>query len=303
MKVVLAGASGLIGTGLSESLRGDGHEVTRLVRVRSGESPGTAFWDPAAGELDPEVLRGVEAVVCLSGESIASGRWTASKKERLRDSRIGAVNLIVRALGDLDSGRPSVLVCASAVGYYGAQRGDEVLGEESAAGDDFLAELCKDWEAASGPASKLGMRCVQLRFGIVLDRGGGVLARMLLPFRLGLGGKLGRGDQYMSWLTLRDAVGVTRFAIENPAVEGAVNAMAPESVTNAQFTRALGRALRRPTVLGVPAVAIRLALGEMGDALLLGSARAYPEKLKTAGFEFQDPEIGEAFQGILGSPA
>ncbi|MDG2305052.1 MAG: TIGR01777 family oxidoreductase [Candidatus Binatia bacterium] len=289
MKVLISGASGLMGRNLVRSLTEAGHEVLRL--VRAADSVGIP-WDPRGGELDRSPLEGFDAVVHLAGESIAEGRWTVEKKKRIRDSRIEGTNLLARSLSELDQ-PPKVLVCASAVGFYG-DRGEEILDESAPPGVGFLAEVCREWEAAADPAREKGIRVVHLRFGVVLSGEGGALAKMLLPFRLGLGGILGDGSQYMSWIALDDAVGIVLHAISHEDLRGAVNAVSPNPVTNREYTKTLGGVLRRPTVIPLPSFGARLAFGEMADELLLASVRVSPKRLLETGYDFRFAELEEA---------
>ncbi|HEX8282073.1 MAG TPA: TIGR01777 family oxidoreductase [Pyrinomonadaceae bacterium] len=302
MKVIVTGSTGLVGSALVRSLLADGHEVTRLVRGDSQgfRAPGTAavHWEPGRGEIDAKELEGHDAAVHLAGENVGEGRWDDEKKRRILESRVKGTSLLASALAGL-SAKPRVLVSASATGYYG-DRGAEILREESASGDDFLSEVCREWEKATLQASQAGIRVVHLRIGVVLSGEGGALQKMLTPFKLGLGGKIGSGSQYMNWITLEDLIGVIRRAIEDDALRGPVNAVAPGAVTNAEFTKAIGRALGRPTVFAMPAFAARLAFGETADALLLASTRVEPARLKEAGFEFKHPEINEAMRAVLG---
>jgi uncharacterized protein (TIGR01777 family) len=302
MKVIVTGSTGLVGRALVRSLLADGHEVTRLVRggAQGFRAPGTAavHWDPERGEIDAKELEGHDAAVHLAGEPIAEGRWDEAKKRRILESRVKGTRLLAEALAGLDE-RPKVLVSASAVGFYG-DRGDEVLREESASGSDFLSEVCREWEKGTLAASQAGVRVVHVRIGFVLSAEGGGLPRMLTPFKLGVGGKVGSGRQYISWITLEDLVRVIRRAIEDETLRGPVNAVAPGAVTNAEFTRALGRVLGRPTVLPVPAFALRLAFGEVADAVMLSSTRAEPARLGGAGFVFKHPEIEGALRSVLG---
>ena len=297
MKILVSGSTGFIGSALVPFLTSDGHSVVQLLRKPVATVNPTLTWDPAAGRLDAAAFEGFDAVVHLAGESIASGRWTAAKKERIRSSRVDATRLLCNALARL--GRPpKALICASAIGYYG-DRGDEVLREESAPGRDFLAGVCRDWEAASEPAARKGIRVVNLRFGVVLGRGGGALARMLPPFRMGLGGRIGSGRQYISWIALDDAVGAVQHALATGALRGPANAVAPRAVTNQEFTRTLGRTLGRPTLFPMPAFAARLAFGEMADALLLGSARVEPARLLASGYRFRHGDLEGALRHLL----
>ena len=295
MKILVAGSSGLIGTALCSRLEREGHEVVRL--VRRAPAQGELRWDPEAGELEQEALEGIDGVVHLGGRSIVAERWTASVKAQLRQSRVQTTQLLAARLARL-AAPPRVLVCASAVGIYGHRR-DEELDEESDTGGGFLAELGRAWEGASAVASEAGIRVVQARLGIVLSRRGGALAKMLLPFRLGIGGKIGDGRQYVSWISLEDAVAALIYAVENDALRGPVNLTAPQPVTNAELTRTLGRVLRRPTLLPLPAFAAKLVLGELAEEGLLASQRVRPKRLLEAGFEFAYPELEGALRRAL----
>jgi uncharacterized protein (TIGR01777 family) len=299
LSVVVSGASGLIGSSLLPFLTTGGHRVVPMVRsVRSsGGAPGVR-WDPAAKVIDRTGLERVDAVVHLAGESIASGRWTPERKARIRSSRVDGTRLLCETLATLDA-RPRVLVCASAIGFYG-DRGDATLDESTPRGRGFLADVCAEWEAATAPARAAGIRVVHLRFGVVLTPAGGALQRMLLPFRLGAGGVVGSGEQYMSWIAIDDAVGAIHHALVTPALEGPVNAVAPTAATNREFTRALGRVLRRPTIVPMPAVMARLAFGEMADALLLASTRVVPRRLSESGYAFREPDLDTALAHLLG---
>lgn len=295
MRVLVSGASGLVGSALVQALEGGGHSVVRL--VRRDPAANEIRWDPAGG-LAAKALEGFDAVVHLAGESIA-GCWTAAKKARIRASRVQGTGTLAAALARTGQ-PPKVMVCASAIGIYG-DRGDEVLREESAPGGDFLAEVSKQWEAATEPAARAGIRVVSLRFGVVLSRSGGALARMLPPFRMGAGGRIGSGQQWMSWITLEDVVAVIQHALATDSLRGPVNTVAPNPVTNAQFTRALGEALHRPTIFPLPAFMVRLVFGEMGEALLLGSQRVDCGKLLASGYRFRRPELKPALQALLAS--
>jgi uncharacterized protein (TIGR01777 family) len=297
MKVVITGSSGLIGGALVPALTAFGHEVVRLVR-RAPKTRDEARWDPERGEVDRAALSGADAAVNLCGANIAGGRWTATRKALLRSSRIDATQLLAEALAGLEP-RPKVLVSASGINYYGS-RGPVWVSEGDPSGDDFLARLSVDWERATAPASEAGIRVVQLRNGVVLSPSGGALGKMLLPFKAGLGGVVGPGTQYMSWIALDDMLGVVRHALDHAGVEGAVNAVAPEPVTNAVFTRTLGRVLGRPTILPLPAAALRFVFGEMGEATLLSSTRARPERLLATGYRFLYPDLGGALRHVLG---
>jgi uncharacterized protein (TIGR01777 family) len=297
MKVLVSGASGLIGSHLVADLDAAGHQVVRLTRSAAGLAEAEIHWDPDGGRLDREALQGMDAVVHLAGENIAAGRWTPARKARIRDSRLRGTRLLCEALAGLEH-PPRVLVSASAVGYYG-DRGEERLTEESAAGEGFLPELCRAWEAATEPAARAGVRVVHARLGMVLSPRGGALAKMLPIFRLGLGGRLGGGRQYVSWIDIGDVVGAIVHALGDDSLRGPVNVVAPQAVTNAHLTKVLGRVLRRPTVLPAPAFALRLVLGEMADALLLASARVEPRRLLAAGYAFRHPNLEECLRRLL----
>jgi uncharacterized protein (TIGR01777 family) len=300
MKIIVTGASGLVGSSLVPTLIGRGHEVTQLVRRASkGTNAGVreVEWRPERGEIDAAALAGHDAAVHLAGESIAAGRWTDERKRRIRESRVRGTKLLAETLARSNA-PPRVLVSASATGYYG-DRGDEVLTEESAAGEGFLPEVCRAWEAATGPASAAGIRTVCLRFGLILSAEGGALAKMLPPFKLGVGGNVGSGRQFYSWVSLADVVDIVHFALASERVSGAANVVAPQAVTNAEFTKTLGRVLSRPTFFPAPAFGLRLAFGEMADALLLASARVEPKRLRAAGYTFKHPQLEGALRHAL----
>ncbi|PYT95250.1 MAG: TIGR01777 family protein [Acidobacteria bacterium] len=301
MKVLITGSTGLVGTALVKALVRDGHTVCRLVRPQSVTSGGAkegfdVAWSPVTGELGGAGV-GADAVVNLAGASIAEGRWTQERKELLRASRIDTTRALVNALAKTNV-RPRVLVSASAIGIYGS-RGDEVLTEESKPGTEFLADLAREWEAEAIKAEALGIRVVLARFGIILARHGGALPRMILPFKLGVGGRVGPGKQWVSWITLEDVVAIIRLAMENETVRGAVNVAAPNAVQNADFTKVLAQALHRPALFPAPAFALRLALGEMADALLLSSQRVKPQALQRLGYRFLHSELSAAMNAIL----
>jgi uncharacterized protein len=301
MKILVTGSTGLVGTALASALAKAGHTACRLVRpesaVRGGAKDGFDVpWNPATGELGGAAV-GADAVVNLAGASIAEGRWTAERKTLLRSSRVETTRSLVTALAKMNV-RPRVLVSASAIGYYGS-RGDELLTEESTAGTDFLAGLAREWEAEAVKAETLGIRVARARFGIILARHGGALGKMLLAFKLGTGGRVGTGQQWMSWVMLDDVVGILRLALENRAVQGAVNVVAPGAVRNAEFTKELARVVHRPALFPVPASALRLVLGEMADALLLASQRVVPQRLQQLGYRFAHPELASALAAIL----
>ena len=289
MRVAITGSGGLIGSALAESLTGAGHDVLAMVR---GE-----HWDPAAGTVAPGALAGFDAVVHLAGEGVAEKRWTDAQKQRIRDSRLLGTRAIAQACA---ASAVPTLVSGSAVGFYGAP-GANVVDESHAPGDDFLARLCVEWEAATGQAEAAGTRVVHARTGIVQSGRGGMLKRQLPLFKLGLGGKIGRGDFYVSWITLVDEVRALRFAIDNASLRGPINLTAPNPVTNAEWTKAVGRSVHRPAVLRVPPVALRVALGrELVDSLLC-SQRVVPRKLLDAGFVFDHPTIDEGLQSVVSS--
>ena len=265
--------------------------------MRREAQSGELRWDPLAGSMDLHALGALDGVVHLAGENIAAQRWTPAFKQRVRDSRVLGTRNLCAALARLAS-PPAFLVSASAVGYYG-DRGSQSLDEHSPRGDGFLAHTCEEWEQATDVARKAGVRVVLLRFGMVLDAHEGALLKMLTPFRLGVGGEVGSGGQYWSWISLADAVGCVRHAVATPGLAGPVNAVSPEAVTNAQFTRALGSVLHRPTIFRVPAFAARLAFGEMADELLLASVRVEPRRLIETGYRFEHPTLGDALAALL----
>jgi uncharacterized protein len=295
--VVISGASGLIGRALSASLRSDGHQVLTL--RRGGITDGSAIgWDPDAGRIDAPALEGADAVVHLAGEGIGEHKWTPEQKRRIRDSRVRGTSVLAAAVASRER-KPRVFVSASAIGYYG-DRGDELLTEKSPSGDDFLAEVCRAWEAETQPAADSGVRTVKLRTGIVLAKHGGVLQRLLTPFRLGVGGKQGSGKQWMSWIALDDEIGAIRAAIDNEAMRGPINVVAPNPVTNQEFAHALGRALHRPAVLPTPLLPLKVRYGgELVKTLLLVSQRVEPAALEDAGFAFRYPVLEPALDAIL----
>jgi uncharacterized protein (TIGR01777 family) len=297
MKVAVTGASGLVGSALCPFLTSGGHEVVRLVR-RTPKAKDEARWDPDAGTIDRAALEGVDAVVNLSGANLAGGLWTRSRKARLRSSRLGPTRLLAQTLAGL-SRKPRVLVSASGISIYGS-RGDAWVTEKDPPADDFLGRLATEWEGATATARAAGIRVVLARTGVVLSPKGGALGKMLLPFRAGLGGVVGPGTQYLSWIALDDLLEVYLHLFERGEIEGPVNVTSPEPVTNAVFTKTLGRVLARPTIVPVPAFALRLALGEMGDATLLSSVRGRPERLLASGFRFRFPDLEAALRHVLG---
>jgi uncharacterized protein (TIGR01777 family) len=296
----MSGSSGLIGSAISVALARDGHTVGRLVRPNSalGAQTNDVLWDPVAGKFDAATAEGADAVVHLAGASIADGRWSAARKNLLRTSRIEATRQLVESLGGL-ARPPRIFIGASAIGYFG-DRGDESLDERSAPGADFLAKLCEEWEREESLAAGFGARVVSLRTGIVLAKNGGALPRMALPFKFGAGGRLGSGRQWMSWIALRDVVGIAKFALANDAISGAIDAVSPEPMRNSDFTRALAEVMHRPALFPAPAFALRLALGGMADALLLSSQRVFPRRLAELGYVFAQTDLRAALKEALG---
>jgi uncharacterized protein (TIGR01777 family) len=290
-KILITGASGMVGSALAEHLAGNGDIVHRLVR-RPPQWEGEIEWSPDNRTIDADALNGIETVYHLAGENIAEGRWTEAKKARIRDSRVIGTTLLSETLAGLDN-PPSTLVAASALGYYG-DRGDDIMTEESPPGEGYLPEVCVQWEKSTESAAAAEIRVVNVRIGIVLASSGGALAKMLLPFKMGVGGVLGPGTQYMSWITLDDLVNVFQYCATTEELSGPVNGVAPGAVTNRAYTKALGRALTRPTIFPMPSFAARIAFGEMADALLLSSTRVEPRRLSETGFAFQHPKIDGA---------
>ena len=290
MKIAIAGASGLIGSAFLDAVEDDGAEVTRL--VRGSPKAGEIEWHPNQDAIEPTLLEGFEAIVNLAGENVAEGRWTDEKKKKIHDSRVHGTHLISEAIAKVVN-KPRVFLCASATGIYG-DRPDETLNEHSESGGGFLAGVCREWEKATEPAAKAGVRVVNLRFGPVLAPHGGMMEKMLTPFKMGLGGKIGSGKQYISWVAIDDVVGAMKLALQDESIRGPLNVVSPNPVTNEEFTKALGDALSRPTVMAVPAFAARLAFGEMADEMLLASQRVIPKRLKDARFNFQYPNLVDA---------
>ena len=297
MKILVSGSHGMVGKALVSSLTNDGHEVIRLVRHEHTLGAPEIEWQPDEGRIDAQHLEGLDVVVHLAGESIASGRWTNDKKRAIRESRVKGTSILSETLARLNR-PPSLFLSASAIGYYG-NRGDELLTETSAPANDFLSSVCIEWEQASKPAAEKGIRTVNMRFGIILDANEGALAKMLTPFRMGVGGRVGSGKQWMSWIALDDVVGAIKFVMEDNSVSGPVNFVAPNPVTNAEFTSTLGRVLSKPTIFPVPAFAARIAFGEMADALLLSSQRVDPRVLQDKGYLFNWPTLEPALTKIV----
>jgi uncharacterized protein len=298
VKIVIAGASGLVGRALVPPLRGAGHEVRRLVRGRGTAAPDEIAWDPAAGALDVTQLDGVDAFINLAGENVGDGRWTTTRRERILQSRVDATRTLVAAMEKMVR-KPAVLLNASAIGFYG-DRGDEVLTETSAVGRGFLPDVCRAWETQALGAAHAGVRTVLLRFGVILARQGGALAKMLPLFRLGLGGRMGSGQQWMSWIGINDVVGAIAHALRDERCAGPMNIVAPAVVTNAEFARVLGRVLRRPAMLPVPAWGLRIAVGAaLANEALLGSQRASPQRLSEVGYAFRHATLEGALREAL----
>jgi uncharacterized protein len=299
-RVLVSGVSGLIGVALIPSLESSGAGIARL--TRAGSEPNrsttteTVHWDPAQ-PLSPDSVSGFDAVIHLAGESIAT-RWNESKKQKIRDSRVIGTRHLAEALA-LTKSKPKVFVCGSAVGYYG-NRGDEVLRENSAPGTGFLADVCRDWEAATQPAIKAGIRTVHIRTGVVLSRKGGALAKMLTPFKLGVGGRIGNGRQWMSWIDIDDMIGAIHHILKSDLLQGPVNLVAPKPVTNAEFTQTLASVLSRPAILPLPEFAVKAAFGEMGESVLLGSQRVEPARLVGTGYPFRFRELRDSLKHVLG---
>jgi len=297
MKVLVSGSSGFVGSVLQRYLCDLGHEVIRLVRSSSRVGKTEVFWDPAGGVLDLVELKGCDAVIHLAGENLATGRWTQAKKERIRASRIQSTRLLAETIARLES-PPKILASASGIGIYG-NRGDELLTEESPAGNGFLADICGDWEEGTAPAAERGVRVVQMRFGMILSPQGGALKEMLPPFRLGLGAVLGHGEQHWSWVTIDDTIRAIHHVLVSEPLSGPVNIVSPAPVSNRGFTKQLAAVLKRPAFMTVPAFAARLIFGEMANEMLLSSARVQPQKLLNSGFQFRHSRLSEALENLL----
>jgi len=298
MKVLISGSTGLVGSALVRLLTSDNHHVTRLVRPGGPITHGSVLWDPQRGLLDSEAIEGHDAVVHLAGENIAAGRWTADQKKRIRESRVRGTSMLCGRLKSLKK-PPTVALFASAIGIYG-DRSDEELTEQSTPGPGFLAMVTKEWEAASDVLAETSIRVVKLRIGVVLSKEGGALVRILPVFKFGLGGKIGSGRQYMSWIAIDDLLNIVKYVLSHDNISGAVNAVSPNPATNEEFTKSLGKLLSRPTIFSVPRLALKLAAGEMGNELLLASTRVLPEKLISSGFRFEYPDLEQALKHVLG---
>jgi uncharacterized protein (TIGR01777 family) len=300
MRIAVTGATGLVGSALVPFLTTQGHNVVKWVR-RAAAGPDEVAWDPAGGRLELAALRDVDAVVHLAGENLASGRWTAERKRAIRDSRIASTRLVAERLAEATKadGRPRVWASASAIGFYG-NRGEEALTEDSAGGDGFLAAVCRDWEAATEAACAAGVRVAHLRFGVVLSPQGGALAKLLPPFRAGLGGPVGDGRMWMSWIGLDDAVGAVGHVLHDARLAGPVNIVAPHPVRGAEFAATLGQVLHRPAVARVPAMMLKLMFGEMAEATILASAKVHPARLEAAGYSFRHAHLAAALSHLLG---
>ena len=296
MKALISGSTGLIGTALVRSLEASGHSVARLTRPTSASVPNAIPWDPASGSLDARQLEGFDAVIHLSGENVASRRWSADQKARIRDSRVNSTALLANALARLDN-PPEVFACASATGYYG-DRADQILTEDSAPGSDFLANVGVEWEDAAVPASDVGIRVATMRTSVVLTAAGGMVSTVAPIFRLGLGGRLGSGRQYLSWISRQDIIRAMHWILEHDDLSGPVNLCSPNPVTNSDFTRTMGRVLRRPALFPVPRLALRITQGEIAD-MLLASVRATPAKLTATGFQFHHQNLEDALHWAL----
>lgn len=297
MKILVSGSSGLVGSELVSTLKKRGHQVYRLVRKASLSREDTLLWDPEHVEIRLGDFEGFDAVIHLAGENIAAGRWNAAKKKKIRDSRVLGTHMLSELLSRLEN-PPKLLIAASAIGYYGS-RGDELLDETAPPGTGFLADVCQKWEAAVQPAIDRGIRVVQLRIGVVLSAKGGALKQMLVPFKLGLGGPIGNGNQYMSWIAMDDLIGVILFVLSHQTIQGPLNTASPNPSTNREFTQALAKVLHRPAFLPFPAFAAKLVFGEMADELLLSSTRVVPDKLSKAGYVFLFPDLPKALKHLL----
>jgi uncharacterized protein len=296
MKILIAGASGLVGSALIPKLEAEGDAVTRL--VRTSPKPGEIEWHPNHDEMNTSSLEGFDAVINLAGENVAGSRWTEDQKRKIHDSRVNGTHLLSETIAKLTQ-RPRAFLCASATGFYG-DRDDEVLDEQSDSGGGFLAGVCREWEQATEPAAGAGVRVVNLRFGVILAREGGMLAKLLTPFKMGMGGKVGSGKQFISWVAIDDVLGAIKLALTDDTIRGPLNVVAPNPATNEVLTKTLGHVLSRPTALAMPAFAARLAFGEMADEMLLSSQYVVPKRLTDAGYEFKYPELEPALRKYVG---
>ncbi|HIE97257.1 MAG TPA: TIGR01777 family protein [Fuerstia sp.] len=297
LRIAVSGATGLVGSALCPLLTQQGHDVLAIRRDDRGSYDESIRWDPGSGLTNPARLESIDAIVHLAGQNIAAGRWNDAMKRRIRSSRVDGTRSLVESMAVVEK-RPQVLVCASAIGFYG-DRGAMEMEESSAAGSDFLADVCEQWEAEANAATELGVRVVNVRIGVVLSPKGGALAKMLPPFKLGLGGIVGPGTQYWSWIGLNDLTRILAFCVANEAVSGPVNAVSPESSTNREFTKTLGHVLHRPTMIPLPGFFAKLMLGEMATTLLLASTRVLPKQLQAHGFEFEQPGLADCLQHEL----
>lgn len=300
MKIIIAGSSGFIGSHLSQFFQQNGEEVIKLVRSPKNPSKNEILWDPENGILNPTFLEGVDVIINLAGENIASRRWNEKVKAKIRNSRVRSTETLAKCVTQLHQ-FPKVFINASAIGYYG-NREDEILTENSPKGEGFLADVCREWEDAVAPiTAQTGMRVILLRFGMVLSTKGGGLPKMLLPFKVGLGGVIGSGKQYMSWILLEELIDIISYVIKENSLTGPINVVTPHSVTNAEFTKTLGQILQRPTFLPLPSFAARLAFGEMADELLLNSTRVKPQRLMESGYQFRYPILERALKHLMSS--
>lgn len=297
MKIAVTGSTGLVGSALVAHLESSGHVVKRIVRRRDSADSDSVYWDPEAGMIEVDKLAGLDAAVHLAGENIAKRRWSKRQKARILESRVNGTRLLSATLAALDP-KPEVMVCASAMGYYGDRR-DEILAEDSGSGDLFLSRVVRDWEAATTPAADAGIRVVNLRLGLVVSGAGGAIRQMMLPFKLGLGGRVGSGRQWVSWIAMADLVRLIQHCLTDRSLRGAVNAASPNPITNRDLAQTLAKVLHRPAIMPLPSFVVRAALGQMGEELLLSSARLSPVKLIASGFEFHSPDLESALRREL----
>lgn len=298
MKIILTGATGLIGTELTTCLQSEGHTVKKLVRHKPSLQQDEALWDPSTGLLDPQELEGYDAIINLAGDSLSEGRWNEEKKNKIMESRINSTRLLCQTMTEMQT-PPKVLINASAIGFYGDRGGEELNEKSASASGSFVAKVCREWETAASAALQKGVRVVCLRIGVVLSPKGGALNKMVTPFKIGLGGVIGSGEQYISWIAIDDLVEAILYILTHEEIQGPVNAVSPNPVQNKDFVKALGDVLHRPALFPLPAFAARLAFGEMADELLLSSARVYPMELQKSGFQFKHPQLPEALHSLL----